>query len=196
VPTFLSDPSQGFYLILAAIVLVAGVVWFNRRDRKCLLILVGAVAALAAVIVIDLLFESPREESVRRVLSMVQTAENRDQAAFLSHIAERFTYQGDERPEIAITRDQLRQASFWDLLRIHDVHVAAWDFSRADVVEVDDKTIEIGFLAKGETGGRQLPLYFRATFTRQSNGEMKLTKLESYDPIKRTNERKSIPGFP
>ena len=40
--------------------------------------------------------------------------------------------------------------------------------------EIDENTIEIGFLAKGEADGKQIPIYFRATFARQSDGQMKL----------------------
>jgi hypothetical protein len=39
-------------------------------------------------------------------------------------------------------------------------------------------------------------MYMRAKFTRQPDGQMKLSGLASFDPIKRTNERKSLPYFP
>jgi hypothetical protein len=58
----------------------------------------------------------------------------------------------------------------------------------------DANSVEIGFLAKGETQGKQFPFYFRATFTRQSDGQMKLTRLASFDPLQRTKPL-SIPGL-
>ena len=76
------------------------------------------------------------------------------------------------------------------------MHVAAWDFSRDDVRWPDENTVEIGFLAKGELpDGKQMPYYFRATFTRQSDGQMKLTRLASFDAMGREKKRQSIPGL-
>jgi hypothetical protein len=57
--------------------------------------------------------------------------------------------------------------------------------------------VEVGFLAKGELrgeGGKQFPFYFRATFTRQADGQMKLSRLASFDPMSR-HKPLSIPGL-
>jgi hypothetical protein len=196
VPTFLSDPPQTAYLLLFAAALVSGAVWFNRRDNRRSLVVFGSIAAvLALLVLLDKLFESPREESVRAVQTMVRAADTRDANAFVANIADTLEYHGESAP-VTVTREQVRSGGFWNVLRQHTVHIAAWDFSRDDVREIDANTIEIGFLAKGEANGQQAPLYFRATFARQPDGFMKLTKLATYDPMKRTNERKTIPFFP
>jgi hypothetical protein len=195
-PTFLSDPPSAVYLILAAAVLVSGLVWFNRRDRKSLLAFAAVLLVAGLVVLLDFLFESPREESVRRVKAMMKAADAHDSEAFVSHLADKLQYKGESGPAVTITREQIRRAGFWELLRQHNAHVAAWDFSRADVVESGPDSVEIGFLAKGEAQDKQFPMYFRATFTRQPDGQMKLTALASFDPVKRTNERKTIPYFP
>ncbi|VTT98446.1 unnamed protein product [Gemmataceae bacterium] len=195
-PTFLSDPPQTAYLLLFAAALVSGAVWFNRRDNRRALVVFGCVAGVLAVLfVLDKLFESPREESVRAVQAMVRAADTRDVSAFVANLADTLEYTGESAP-VTVTREQVRNGGFWNVLRQHNVHVAAWDFSRDDVRETDANTIEIGFLAKGEANGQQAPLYFRATFARQPDGLMKLTRLATFDPMKRTNERKSIPFFP
>jgi hypothetical protein len=76
-----------------------------------------------------------------------------------------------------------------------NARIAVWDFARSDVKEVDENEIEIGFLAKGEAGGKLFPLYGRATFRRQPNGQFKLTAFKSFDAVNR-KEALTIPNFP
>lgn len=194
-PTFLADPPQWVYLLLAAAVLVAGLVWLNRRTRKSLLVLVGILSVVVAQFLLDRLFESPREEAVRRVQAMARAADAHDPEGFASHLAETVQYRDASR-EVTLTREQLRTAGFWQLLRQFNVHVATWDFARADVLQIDDNNVEIGFLGKAEAQSKQIPMYFRATFTRQSDGSMKMTALSTFDPIRRQQERATIPSFP
>ena len=194
-PSFLSDPEFSVYLAIAAVFLITGTVWFNTRSRQSLTVLGAVVLVGGLVLLIDYLYESTREEAVRRAQAMIKAADTRDPEAFLAHIADKFEYRGEGGPK-TITRDELRHAHFWSILKTHDVHVAAWDFARTDVEHINDDTVEIGFLAKGEGGGKQFPMYFRATFARQADGQMKLVAIASFDPLKRVNERKSIPYFP
>ena len=194
-PTFLSDPPFSVYLVLAAAFLVAFAVWFGNRTRRSLAALGVVGAVLAVVFLIDTLFESTREEAVRRAQAMVKAADARDTEAFVSHVADKFEYRGEGQP-VSVTRDQLRKSQMWEVLRQYNAHVAAWDFARADVEHVNDDTVEIGFLAKGEGQGTQVPIYLRAKFARQADGQMKLVAVASFDPLKRVNERKTIPYFP
>ena len=196
-PTIVADPPQTLYLLLAAAIIVSGLVWFNRRGRRPLHVLLGVLAVTVFIVLLDRVFESPREEAVRRVHAIMSAADQRDREAFVVHFADRVTYQGEGSPT-DFTRDQLRNHAFWSLLHQFNVHVAAWDFSRDDVEWPDANTVVIGFLAKGELrgeAGKQFPFYFRATFTRQGDGQMKLTRLESFDPVQRKNKRLSIPGL-
>jgi hypothetical protein len=193
-PTVISDPPQTIYLVLLAAVIVSALVWLNRREKRSLYAFFGVLAVASFVVLLDRLFESQREEAVRRVQAMMTAADRRDPEAFASHLAESVKYQGDERTQIDFTRDQLRRHAFWSLLGQFNVHVAAWDFSRDDVRWPDSNSVEIGFLAKGETESKQIPYYFRATFTRQTDGQMKLTRLASFDPLNR-EKRLSIPGL-
>ena len=195
-PTFLSDPPFAVYISLVVAVIVTGMLWFSRRDRNSSIALGCALSLLVAIALLDHLFESPREESVRRVNEMIEAANARNPEAFLNHVADAIQYQGESSNTITVTKDELRRSGFWGILRQFNVQVAAWDFSRSDVAYIDDNNIEIGFLASGKADGKQIPMYFRAKFTRQPDGQMKLSALASYDPIKRVNERKSIPNFP
>lgn len=197
-PTLISDPPFIVYatLVVAAAVCIA--IWLNKRDAKSRLAAGATIALLIGVILIDRLFESPREESVRRVQAMARAADQRDPEGFLSQVADRIEYQGEGGHSHIVTRDDLRRSGAWTALRAYDLHVAAWDFDRNEVTQIDSNTIEIGFFGKAETraDGKQIPMYFRAKFTRQPDGTMKMTGLASYDAIRRTNERKGIPNFP
>lgn len=197
-PAFLSDPPPTLYLMLFAAVLASGVILTRTRNRRSITIFAVSATLLGLVYLADRLSESPREASVREILEMVESATRHDPDGFVKHIAETFQYTDESGQTKTVTRAQVRNAGFWNLLRQHGVRVAAWDFSRADVTEPDANSIEIGFLAKGEeiSSGKQVPMYFRATFTRQPDGTMKLTRLAPYDAVKRANERKSLPGFP
>jgi len=196
-PTFISDPPLGVYLFLALGTIVSFAVWVNKRNRASLIVFGCFLSLLALVILLDRLFESPREQSIRRVNEMAKAIDDRNKDAFLSHVADSFQYQGDSSQPITIEREKLRQSSMWSILSQYNInHVAAWDFTRDDFTEVNENTVEIGFLGKAVVEGKDIPMYFRARFTRQADGQMKLTSLASYDPMKRTNERKGIPNFP
>jgi hypothetical protein len=194
-PTFLSDPPSALYVLLALGTIISFAVWVNKRNRVSLIVFGCFLTALVLLFILDQLFESPREESVRRVNLMVKAINDRNKEVFLSQIADKFEYQGENQHEI-VPLEKLRQSPMWSVLNQYSVRVAVWDLTREDVTEVDENTIEIGFLAKAEADGKQVPMYFRAKFSRQSDGQFKLTGLASYDPVKRTNERKSIPNFP
>jgi hypothetical protein len=195
-PTFLSDPPFAVYVSLAVALIVSGMLWFSRRDRNSLIAFGCALSLFAAIALFDHFFESPREESVRRVKEMIEAANARNTEAFLNQVADPIQYQGESSNPVPVTKEELRRSGFWGLLRQHNVQVAAWDFARNDVTLIDDNNIQIGFLASGKAEGKQIPMYFRAKFTRQPDGQMKLSGLASYDPLKRVNERKSIPNFP
>ena len=176
-PTFLSDPPPALYLVLAAAVFITGGVWFNSRTRRAAAVLGAVGLALAVLILIDRLVESPREEAVRRAQAMVRAADARDTETFLSHVADQVEYRG-ETAAVTLTREQLRKSQIWGLLKQYDAHVAAWDFSRNDVAGPDN-SIEIGFLAKGEAGGKPVPMYFRARFALASSAPAVLFNLTS-----------------
>src|SRR5256885_1527228 len=134
-PTFLSDPPLAVYLVLLAAVIVLGLVWLGRRDRRSLVAALIAVGLLRLVVLIDALVESPREESVRRAKVMQKAADTRDPAAFTAELADTVEYSNGGTP-VKLTREQIRNGGFWEVLRQHQVHVAVWDFSRDDVKQI------------------------------------------------------------
>ncbi|MCI0701146.1 MAG: hypothetical protein L0241_08690 [Planctomycetia bacterium] len=193
-PTFLSDPPQFVYIILGLTLVVTAAIAAQKQDRKAILPFVAAFGLMLLVFLIDKFIESPREQSVRRAEMMAAAADAKNPDAFIEHIAETFEYQGEGEPQ-KVKREDLKNSHFWSMLRQLNVRVVVWDFSRDDVKVIDDNTVEIGFMAKGEAQGKPFPLYIRATFTKQSTGEFKLTKFRTFDPANH-DKPVQIPQFP
>lgn len=194
-PTWLSDPTDAFYVVLFVMALVAVALWVRSRDRKSRFGAIAAVVVFALFVLCDRLFESPREESVRRVNAMVEAANARNPDAFAEHLADTVEYRGEGQAK-PITAVELKKSGVWEVLKRENVRIAAWGFDRSDAKEIDADTVEVGFLAKGVAHGKEMPLYFRATFRREPGGAMKLRSFSSFDPMKGTNAPMNIPHFP
>lgn len=193
-PTFLSDPTPGFYLALIAFAVVTGAIFAKRQDKKSGTSFGVALLVLLLVYLADKSAESQREEAVRRATAMADAANDKNPDAFVAHIADTIEYSGDQSA-VKKTRAEVRASPFWNMLRQLDARVTAWGFDRADVKDTGPDAIEIGFLAKGEAQGKMAMFYIRATFKKQGDGSMKLTALGTFDPAKH-HERLGIPGFP
>jgi hypothetical protein len=198
VPTTLSDPPPVLYLVLIAFAVVTSAILARRQDKRSLISFAVALGLLLVVGLIDLLVESPREGAVTGIKAIVRGANDRDPEAFVAAVANSFEYKG-AGPPTTVTRERLKSADFWGFLKANPrITVNAKDFAREDVTEIDPNTVEIGFVGQGrdDSTGSVFPMYFRATFTRQPDGKMRMTKLASFDYAKRTGERATIPNFP
>lgn len=189
-PPALSDPSPNLLLLVAVFVVIFGVNALRYQSRRSALVLAIPALLLAALLLIDNLFESPREESVRRVQEIVQATNDRSPDRFVEHVSDRFQYHG-------ANKESLRTSGVWRILSNYNVRVAAWGFSRDDVTVSDENNIEIGFLAKGEADGKPLPKYVRAKFSKDPDGAYRLIGLAFYDPVQQTRgSEERIPNFP
>ena len=192
----ISDPPQALYLALGVAFVVTGVIAAQYQSRRKLIPFVIVLLLLVGLFLVDRLFESPREESVRRAQAIAAAADARNPDAFVSHLADTIEYSAGDGTPHKLTRDQIKSHGFWGTLRHFNVHVAVWDFSRDDVKVIDDNTVEIGFMAKGEVpDGKQIPLFVRATFKRQSDGQFKLTAVRTFDALDHSKPF-AIHGFP
>jgi ketosteroid isomerase-like protein len=192
-PSFLSDPSTGLYLVLLAIVVITGAVAARHQDRPTLIRFAIALAILLALYGIDRAVESPREEAVRRVQAMAAAADAKNPDQFVEQMADTVEYRGGDKP-VLLKKTEIRNSPFWDTLRQQSVRVTVWDFSRDDVKTSGDDTIEIGFHAKGEMREGMVPLYMRATFRKQPDGQWKLAAFGSYR-FEKHEEVFAIPGL-
>lgn len=195
-PTFISDPPPVVYLLLFAALIATAAVAAQRQTRKAFVPFLVIASLLALVYVLDRFIDSPREGSVKSAQAMALAADQNRPDDFVKHTADTITYKG-EGQAITATREQLKNSPFWGMLRQFNAHVAVWNFSRDDVKPVADDTVEIGFMAKGETRGelKGVQLYVRGTFKKQPDGSMKMTEFRTFDAI---DNRKpfTIPNFP
>lgn len=189
-PPFLSDPSPSLYLLLIVAAVVAALYAYRNQNRRGLVVGIVGVGLLLVVFLIDILFQSPREEAVAGVTAMCDAASNRDKPAFLARVSERFDHRG-------VKKDRLENHAIWTTLKDQQVRVAAWDFSRDDVKTPAEDQIEIGFMAKGEYATNQYPVYVRTLFAKDPDGQYRLVGVKFFDPLKRTNDPEiTIPYFP
>ena len=196
-PTFIADPSQGLYLVLAALLVITGAVAAQKQGRRATVAFGVAFLLVLLVFVIDKTNESPREEAVRRVHMLAASADAKNPDAFGEHVADKVTvYTAEAQQGKEFTRDELKKHPFWGALQAHKVTVSVADFSREDVTVIDGNTVEIGFLGKGTPQGLPtIPVYMRAAFAKQPDGSRKLTALKAYHHLERKNLA-SVPNFP
>jgi hypothetical protein len=190
-PTFLSDPVLGVYLVLVAFVVIAGVIVARKRDRRSWISLGIAVAVLLLVGLIDLVVESPREEATRKVKAMAEAATTADPGRFVEHVSTSFEANGKNR-------DDLKAAPAWHQIRTLQAKVTVWGFGHDAHQRISDTEVEVGFYAKGEAPGSGMVMrYVRARFVKDSDGEYRLKSLKFYNPAERgLNAEEPIPGFP
>lgn len=190
-PDLLSDPPTWMYVILSSPALVCFWAFVRYQTQKSLLRFILAAIAPTALLVCDRLFESPREEAVRRVELIVEALNQRDKDKVLEHISADFDYHTYKKP-------LLRNLATWDLITSHNVQFSAWDFDRDDIV--DDKLpgeIAIGFSAIGKSPDATIPpVYIRATFTKDPDGRYRVKTFVVKDPMQKMNgEDKNVPGW-
>jgi hypothetical protein len=184
-PTFLSDPTQGFYLVLIAFFVIALVLAGKNQDRRSFQTLGIATVAIAAVFLIDRFVESPREQAVRKIEEISAAINERSAERMLANVSDSFDYKGRKKADLA-------QAV--ELAERHGVRTATWDFNR-DRVVAESNDIEIAFEGKAE-GPRGEPFmkHFRARFVKDPDGQYRLQTFRVFDYVQKEQESE-IPGF-
>ena len=177
-PDWLADPSMAFYLVLAAFVLILRFLWFRKPERRALVRLGVAAGVLALVGVIDLVFESPREEAVRKTREMARASSESRLDDLFAHVSDAFDYGGVGKAALRSYAESAIRDGRWS-------GASVWDFDRSYYTQVDDDTIQIGFLVQPH--GYNVIYYCIATFGKNPQGEYTLTTFELYNPLQRTN---------
>lgn len=188
-PEWLSDPSPTGYLVLAAVAAGSGVYCYRTQTRRGVMVWAAGLGLLGLVALADLLYESPREEAVRRVGEMIEAANVYRPAGVAPHLSDRFRY-GDW------TKDTFASAATWDLARRHSVKVAAWDFDRGYVERPTPETLALGFMLRAEADAGRGLFFTRAEFVRETDGAWRLRTFTLYrDPVRKANgDEFVIPG--
>jgi hypothetical protein len=185
-PTWLSDPSDGFYLVLFVLVVIAVMVWARNRTRGDLIRAGVAVALLAALFVIDRLYESPREGSIRTVNEIAAAINERNWDNFQDGLADGFTYKQLNKKGIT-EKVQAAAAAFAP-------RTAAWDFKVPDDLRpTGPGEFQLQFEGKAESGGREFYAHFVGTFV-EENGRWRLKTFTAYDYVQK-RQTIEVPGL-
>lgn len=180
-PLILSDPPQNVYLILAAALLVTGLIWISRRNRKFRTAFLVVLVLTAVVGLCDYFVESPREAAVRGVKEISEAINARNWDAFDARVSKDFSYRG------TIRKADLR-SKMSGVIGMFDARTAVWEFNRDKVNTIDDNHIEVVFDAKGDPKtGAAYYLHFKAQFAKEADGEWRLTTFAVYPYASKTN---------
>jgi hypothetical protein len=190
-PTFLIDPPQGLYFVLAAALLITGLVWLSRRNRKVRAVFVVVLLLTAIVGLSDLLLESPREAAVRGVKELSAAINARNWDAFDARVSKDFNYKG------VLKKPDLRN-KMSGVIGMFDARTAVWEFNRDKVNQIDENQVEVVFDAKGDPkAGAAYYAHFKALFAREADGEWRLKSFAVYPYASKTNgQEETIPGVP
>ncbi len=189
-PTLLSDPPRSVYLVLLLGAVVAGAVAFRRQDRRSFAAFGVASSVLLLVWLLDLLFESPREEAVRRVNAMAAAVTAQKPDDFVAQVSDSFDSNGRRKAD-------LKAAVWWGLFKSEGVEAQTWDFSRDDVEYPDANSVRVGFMAKGKSRDGAFAMYYmQALVVKDPDGQYRVKMIQPYDPVRRTDLKVDIPNFP
>ena len=187
-PFWLSDPSISVYLICGVLLIIFGALWLREPSRKGLIRLVIAVIPLVVVLLCDMLFESPREEAVRRMKAMADATVSRNHTELASHVSESFQFKGLDKRAIIAKAKQAETMSEWQGANV-------WDFDRSEAKYVDAKTVQIGFLVAG-IGYSTPPFWCIATFKKDADGQFRLATFTFYNAMQKDKSSEmTIPGL-
>jgi hypothetical protein len=185
-PDFLSDPPSTAYLVLAALVVVTGVVAARYQDRKRAAPFLLALLLLGGLYLLDRVYASPREETVASIGGMLDAVNRRDTDAFLGHVSDSFDANG-------VKKADLRRAA--ELAGQFNAKVVAWNFDRNQVVTRDGPpaAVDVVFDAKAEGPGGTVPKHVKATFVRDPDGKFRMRTFATYNIVNK-KEAEPIPG--
>ncbi len=189
-PTLLSDPPPILYLLLIVGAIVGVCFAYSKQDRRAFRIAGITVGLLLLVFLLDLFFESPREEATRKVQAMAAAATAANGDGFVEHVS----------PTFAVgpaNREKLRTTVSSGIVKQLGARVAVWDFGHDTFQWISDGEIEIGFMSKGEAANGFVMRYTRTRFVRDPDGQWRLKDVKFYNPADRgLNVEEPIPGFP
>jgi hypothetical protein len=190
-PTFLSDPTPTLYLVLTVAAVVTAGVWYRAHGRKSLAAMLVAVGALAAVVLIDRLVDSPREEAVTRVRAMAEAATAANGDRFVESLSPSFRYKQADR-------EAVRRSGAWAAVRNYQARIAVWGFSHAETEYRGENEVMIRFYAKAESPQANAPLIknVEATFVRDPDGPFRLKTMKFFTPGAQGRTEDDIPHFP
>lgn len=190
-PTWLSDPTPLMYVLLTIVVLAALWGWFRSSQTwKVNVLVVLILLGVVAVIVIDQLIESPREEAVRKLETMAEAANARRWDDVFEHVSDQFQYHSSDKAAFRGTVEP-------NAVR-HEATVNFKSFDRENAVYLSDNEIRIGYIAQVSAPVFEVvPYYVVADFGRDTDGQFRLTGFKVYNIARREQGGEElVPGLP
>jgi len=188
-PIWLIDPDTTTYLLLIVLLFAALGNWIRSRKRGAGFA-VGIVALLLlALYLCDRLYESPREESVRKVQLMVDAFNSNNWEQFQQHLSHGTLVRG-------VTVLVLKPT--FQLGTRFNAKVTVWNFDRGSVKYLTgpEPAVEIAFDAKAQAlNGEMIPKHVRATFVRDADGQYRVQNFKTFNILSKNSEE-PIPGAP
>ena len=203
-PTWLSDPPTSVYVIPAAVGVLSLMAAFflvhkppKKRDpkqkqsstRTYLFIVAGlAFLALLAIFVCDRLYESDREQIVRKLNEMSAGVRERNLDRTFRHVSDSFRYgtqgkaQFRARGDEAVRSGQVTDIPIWDI-----------NFESLDS-EAGQAVVILRFKVTGDALRDQNQFIGKLTFKREADREWRMTDVRVYPPTG-TKDEFHIPGL-
>ncbi len=173
-PTFLSDPPDSLYITVFILMLAGVGIWYRYRTRKTLIAAGIGAGLFAALLLIDVFFDSPREIVIRTAKEFQTDFNTGEWNKFEKHIAENFDRKGRKKNDVKAA---------YELTKAYNAKVALWSFNRDDVV-VQGDTITVGFDAKPEgPEAEAYHRYVRGRFAKGPNGKWQLVSYTAYKSL-------------
>jgi hypothetical protein len=200
---WISEPSTSTYMLfaaMAAIGLLAGVFFggFSRkRDQKRDSSPLGRIGAIAGVIGVllfvglyvgDSVYESDREQIVRKMNEMSAGVQSRNLNAVFANISESFRKGGTSKAALRSLADKAQMSHQVD-------EVVIWGIEM-DRVPKDSKPVDVDFLFKVK-GSLSSGEFFRgkATFVRDADGQWRMQTFDVFNPAAESRTPIAIPGL-
>jgi hypothetical protein len=186
-PTFLSDPTDSLYITLFVLMLAGIGIWVRYRSRKTMIAAGIGVGLFLGLLLIDAVFESPREMVVRKANAMEADFNSGDWNKFEKHIAENFEHKGKKKKEVK---------EGFEFAKANKRTLAFWGFQRDDIQFLDGGTAVVGFDAKPSGADAELlHRYVKAKFVKGSNGQWQLVGFETYHPLNHNTQEDVYGGW-
>jgi hypothetical protein len=182
-PTVLSDPSPTLYAVLAIFVAVLAAIWLRNRKRGDLIRLLAGASVLVAVVVIDKLVESPREETARKMREIVAATKEKKADDLMKHLSDSFDWNG-------MKKDQFKNMVKGVMGRAEFNGVDIDGLTRGDFETIGENKVKIGFDAWPTGYGiAEYRYYCKATFVKDPDGQF---RMQSFDLYKKRGDEKPV----
>jgi hypothetical protein len=203
-PTILSDPPSSVYIILGVVGVLCLVAAFflvgkappskdpkkKQSSPRKYFVSAGVLALLAmvAVFICDRLFESDKEQIVRKINEMSDGVRDRNLDRTFEHVSESFRFGTAGKSQLRSRGDQALQSGQVTEIKIWDVVIESLD------IEGGNAVVNVRFKVEGSALQANNQFIGELTFKREANGQWRMTKLKVFPPTGKRDEF-PIPGL-